>query len=241
MKKIFLKHVAALLLATTAVAAYAQAPVHHVNAQNLVTNLRAQGEAGLFFDQNGVEYNKYGASWSSVKITYGYPAYAQAVCSNFVTRLLMDSYQGWTAKSVGFSSSSPNSAAFYDAVESNTKGFTKVTNFANWQPGDLMFAKYFDGSSNSGHTMLVNQAVAGAPAADGSIRWSVQVIDCSSGTHTNDTRVFANYKSSGVGMGWMYVYTNGAGQITAYSWSQSKGSTIYTPATRALTLGRFGS
>ena len=46
-------------------------------------------------------------------------------------------------------------------------------------PGDVMAIKYFDdASSNSGHTMILESATPTLTYADGSVRWSVKVIDC---------------------------------------------------------------
>lgn len=217
----------------------AASTTHLVNAQTLVAQLRAQGEAGVFFDANGVEYNLYGAPWSSSYISWTVPASVHAVCSNFYIRLMMASYAGWTAKGVGFTSSSPNSAAIHDAIEAGACRYVKVANFADCQPGDVMAIKYFDdASSNSGHTMILEGATPNLTYADGSIRWSVKVVDCSSGPHSNDTRVFPSRTSSGAGSGFLYVYSRN-GAVTGYSWKQTSGSTVYAPAVRHLTVGRL--
>lgn len=219
--------------------AEAASTTHLVNAQTLVAQLRTQGEAGLFFDPNGVEYNLYGASWSSSYISWTVPASVHAVCSNFYIRLMMASYTNWTAKGVGFTSTSPNSAAIHDAIEAGACKYVKVANFGDCQPGDVMAIKYFDdASANSGHTMIFESATPTLTYADGSVRWSVKVIDCSSGPHSNDTRVFATRTSSGAGSGYLYVYTRN-GTVTGYSWKQSNGSTVYAPAVRHLTVGRL--
>ena len=213
--------------------------VDHLNlAQDLVAQLRTQGENGEFFDGGGTEYNEYGASWSESFIDFGSPAYVHAVCSNFYIRLMMAAYPGWTAKSVGFAGSSPNAATIHDAIEANACQYVRVPTFAAWQPGDVIAIKYLDGSSSSGHVMVLEHATPVTTYRDGTIRWSVRVIDCSSGPHSQDTRVFPSYTSSGAGRGSMYIFTlNGA--VTGYSWSQSSGSKIYAPAARHLTLGRL--
>lgn len=226
-----------LMVGLSSLVSVAQSTTHLTLARGLVAQLKSQGDAGLFFDANGVEYNKYGAAWADSFITWGNPAYVHAVCNNFYIRLMMDAYPGWTAKNAGFASSSPNSGVLHDAVEANVCGYNKVNDFSNWQAGDLLVVKYYDDSANSGHTMLLDDALTVSTAADGTVKWAVKVIDCSSGVHTSDSRVFPNYTSSGAGTGWMYVYTKN-GQITAYSWSQTKGSKVYTPDLRHMTLGR---
>lgn len=218
--------------------ALAQSTVHLDVARDLVAQFRAQGEAGLFFDGNGVEYNQYGASWSDSFISLGDPAYTHAVCSNFYIRLMMGSYPGWTAKGVGFSGSSPNSATIHDAIEANACSYARVADFSLAQPGDVLVIKYLDGSSSSGHTMLLDSATPAQVMGNGTVRWSVKVIDCSSGVHSQDTRVFPGYTSTGVGSGFLNVYTFG-GAITGYSWSQSNGSKIYGPSARHMTVGRI--
>lgn len=228
----------ALALTGSAAVAAAQSTDHLDLARDLVAQLRTQGEAGLFFDEHGVEYNRYGASWSDAFIAVDQPAYAHAVCSNFYIRLMMAAYPGWTAKGAGFPGASPNSATLHDAIEANACGYTHVPDFALAQPGDVLVIKYLDGGSNSGHTMLLDSATPAQVLANGTVRWSVKVIDCSSGVHSQDTRVFPGYTSTGVGSGFLNVYTFD-GTVTGYSWSQSNGSKIYSPAARHLTVGRI--
>lgn len=230
--------IALAAITLTAPAALAQSTVHLDNARDLVAQLRAQGEAGQFVDGNGVPYNQYGASWANSLIVWDDPAYVHAVCSNFYIRLMMASYPGWTARGVGFVSSSPTSAVIHDAVEANACGYVRVDDFADAQPGDLMVVKYLSGGSSSGHTMILDEAVPSEVFQDGTVRWSVRVIDCSSGVHSQDTRVFPGQTTSGAGAGLINVYTLDGG-ITGYSWSQSVWSVVYTPAQRHLTVGRL--
>lgn len=236
------RSLAALALATaltgSAAVATAQSTERLDLARDLVAQLRAQGEAGQFFDQNGVEYNKYGASWSDSFIVLDNPTHARAVCSNFYIRLMMAAYPGWTAKGVGFAGSSPNSATLHDAIEARACGYARVNDFAEAQPGDVLVIKYLDGGSNSGHTMLLDNATPAQVLANGTARWSVKVIDCRSGVHPQDTRVFPGYTSTGVGGGYLNVYSFG-GAITGYPLSQSNGSKIYAPTARHLTVGRI--
>jgi len=229
-----------VLVAFSAQQARAQSTLHLNTAQAVVAQMRAQGETGEFFDDNNVEYNKYGASWSKSLFVLDDPAYVHAQCSSFFTHVMMASYPGWTGQSAGFGSASPTAAEYHDAIEAGVNGFRQVKLFANIRPGDILAAKYFDGSANTGHVMIVNDAIPGTPDANGITRWSVQVIDCSSGIHSSDSRVFleSGYVSSGAGIGWMYVYTK-SNHITGYSWSQANGSRFYRPAVRHLILGRL--
>jgi hypothetical protein len=228
----------AVALTGSAAGVAAQSTVHLDDARDLVAQMRAQGEAGLFFDENGVEYNQYGASWADSFIVLDNPAYAHAVCSNFYIRLMMGSYPGWTAQGVGFAGASPNSATIHDAIEVNARSYAHVTDFAQAQPGDVLVIKYLDGGSSPGHTMLLDCATPAQVLLNGTVRWSVKVIDCSSGVRTLDTRVFPGYPSTGVGSGYLNVYTFG-GAITGYSSSQGNGSKIYGRSARHMTVGRI--
>jgi hypothetical protein len=228
----------AVALTGSAAVAAAQSTAHLDLARDMVVQLRTQGEAGQFFDAQGVEYNRYGAAWSDSFIVLDSPAYARAVCSSFYIRLMMAAYPGWTAQGAGFPGASPNSATIHDAIEANACGYSRVTDFAQAQAGDVLVIKYLDGGSNSGHTMLLDSATPAQMLPNGTVRWSVKVIDCSSGVHSQDTRVFQGYTSTGVGSGYLNVYTFG-GAITGYSWSQSNGSKIYGPSARHMTVGRI--
>lgn len=225
-------------VAIAAPTAAAQSTVHLDNAIDLVAQMRVQGEAGIFFDEHGVEYNKYGSSWANSQVVLDNPAYVHAVCSNFYIRLMMASYPGWTARGAGFVSSSPTSATIHDAIEAEACLYSRVDDFSTAQPGDVLAIKYPNGGGSSGHTMILQSATPNLEYEDGTIRWSVQVIDCSSGVHTDDSRVFQGYTSSGVGSGSMYFYTLD-GEITGYSWSQSQYSTIYAPQARHIAVGRL--
>ncbi len=234
-----------------AIAAYGAAhsagpgvPAHLVAADDLVSRLRAQGEAGQHLDPNGVPHNRYGAAWKNAFAIWTPMARVDAQCSSFVTLVLQVAYPGWTAKKAGFGGASPTAAMYHDAIESNSKGFKKVGAFEQMAPGDFLMAKYLDGSDNTGHAMIVRDAdLVGYDAKTKVKTWAVQVIDCSRSFHSDDTRVFllnntTAYETQGAGRGWMRVLTKN-GAITGYSWSWRNGSTLYLPHQRHLTLGRL--
>jgi hypothetical protein len=219
------------------------APVHLTAAEALVGSFRAQGEAGVFSDSNGVPLNHYGASWANAYLVWGPTAKADAQCSSFLTLLLQNSYAGWTAKKAGFTSASPTAAVYHDAIEGNACGFRRVSDFASILPGDVLAAKYYDDSDNTGHVMLVRGAQALSTDAAGVTTWEVDVIDCSKSNHSQDSRVFTlapgtTFATGGVGHGLMRVFTQNGG-IVAYSWSFANGSTVYGPSVRHLVLGRL--
>ena len=220
------------------------APAHLTSADAIVTKLRTQGQAGQFTDAQGMPLNHYGASWANAFAIWGPTARVDAQCSSFVTLVMQNAYVGWTAKKAGFTSASPTAAMYHDAIESNTKGFKKVGEFEDALPGDFLMAKYFDDSANSGHAMIVRSAaIVDTNPATGITTWSIQVIDCSSGVHSNDTREFVgpnggSFETNGAGRGTMRVRTKN-GDIVDYSWSFKNGSILYKPSTRHLTLGRL--
>ncbi|AIE85671.1 hypothetical protein [Fimbriimonas ginsengisoli] len=244
-KKNSMKIVAALILGAMQAFAAASTPTHLAAADQLVTTLRTQGDNGIFTDATGTPLNRYGAAWADAYVFWGPTARAYAQCNNFMTLLLQNSYPGWTAKGAGFSSASPTAAMYHDAIEGNLYGFQKVSNFSNILPGDLLVAKYFDGSDNTGHVMLVRGAQAMGTDGAGVTTWQIEVIDCSKSNHSQDTRVFnlgpnTTFATGGVGRGLMQVFTKN-GAILAYTWSLANGSPVYYPAARHLTLGRLSN
>jgi hypothetical protein len=238
------KNLSTLAMATFALVASTApvntTPAHLQQADALVNALRTQGENGVFTDAQGNALNQYGASYANVVMVWGPTAKVNAVCANFITVLLENSYAGWTAKNAGFNSNSPNPAMYHDAIEANACGFEKVDEFEDIEAGDFLVSKYLDGSS-IGHAMIVrNAAMVTEDEETGEKTWAVEIIDCSKDTHTNDSRVFLGKKTQGAGRGVMRVFTLD-GEITGYSWSFSSGSIIYGPNTRHLTLGRLSS
>jgi hypothetical protein len=219
-------------------------PAHLAAADAIVTSLRAQGQKWEFHDASGNPYNFYGAEWPNAYAVWGPTAKVNARCASFVTLVMRKAYSGWTAKNAGFAGESPTAAMYYDAVETSTKGFTKVAQFEQVRPGDFLMAKYLDGSPETGHAMIVRSAaIADQNEGTGVTTWAVQVIDCSTSIHSNDTRKFSypmglSITTQGAGRGTMRVLTKN-GKITGYSWSNSSDSKIYTPQVRALTLGRL--
>ena len=219
------------------------APNHLVNADNLVSKIRTQGENGQFNDADGKPLNQYGASYKDVVMVWTPTAKANAVCSNFITVLLEKTY-GWKAKAAGFSSASPDPSMYHDAIEKGQYGLTKVQEFENIAPGDLLMAEYYDDHANIGHAMIVRNAqLLDEDEETGLREWAVEILDCTKNIHSNDSREFVKADGTvtvtqGVGRGTMRVLTQD-GDIVGYSWSFRNGSVIYTPDVRHLTLGRL--
>lgn len=241
----FFRHVAVgLVLAASAFGVQAKASTTHLTkAQLLVNNLRAQGERGVFNAPNGKLLNEYGASWNSAMIAMGGPARCYGRCASFLTLMLMISYPGWSARGAGFDSASPDAAMYHDAINDNLYGFAHVNGFSNTLPGDILAVKYSEPDGDSGHIMMVLNATHGQADANGVMPWTVEVIDCSKNTHSDDTRNFnylgiGTYSSTGAGRGKILVYTQND-EIVGYAWSLANGSQVYLPADRNMTVGRF--
>ncbi len=165
-------------------------------------------------------------------------------CAPLVTHLLKYTY-GWNWKNHGIPNplsggalafkSSPQSYLYVSAIKHQVGFSQRILTLDAVQPGDI--AARWDVGTDDGHTMIVvavNAASAKAypetssdsnflPALAGATYTEVTVLDSSSSGHTNDTRLItyngSTALSGGVGEGVMGVFTNGAGEIIAHTWS----------------------
>lgn len=207
-------------------------------AEALAEQIRAEGEAGRFTDERGKPINRYGQDPDGAHLNWGKSASACARCNTFLTLLLKDANPGWTPRKAGFHMRSPMAGDYHDAIANDRYGFRQVTDFAKVQPGDILAARYYDPSRDTGHVMIVRHAIQGTPETDGTIKWTVDVVDCSSGKHSGDTRTFPNHETTGVGEGKMAVFTR-EGKIVAYTWSLKKTSPVIPSSRRHLVLGEL--
>lgn len=217
---------------------FANPPAYLARAEALAERIRAEGEAGRFVDDKGKPLNRYGQDPEGPHLSWGKTASACARCNTFLTLLLEDANPGWTPKKAGFRMRNPMAGDYHDAIARDRYGFHQVTDFAKVQPGDILAARYYDPSRDTGHIMIVRHATPGTPDADGTIRWEVDVVDCSSGKHSEDTRIFPNRETTGVGEGKIGIYTRD-GKITGYTWSLKPTSPTITPEKRHLVLGEI--
>jgi hypothetical protein len=168
-------------------------------------------------------------------------------CSGFIDHLLMhddgyaaDDFKRW------FGSRRPTAERYHDAIVEG-RGFTRLGSVGDLRPGDLIAIKYLTRHDNTGHIMLVDgvpeRMNPAPPFVDGTVQWSVPVIDSSESGHgTTDTRHkrgAGGKDHDGLGRGVFRLYTNGVGQVSGFSWSTMKVSRFVAPEDEHLVLGRF--
>ncbi len=205
------------------------ATLHLTDAQTLVSNLQISKK------------NVYGSNPSYI-LWNGTASEARTVCATFATLLLKRTYSYTdTYFSNWFGSSSPNAADYHDTIKLQ-KGFQRITNVSQIQPGDFLAIKYYDPNATStGHVMLAasvaTSRVATSPIVTGTTQYQITVIDSSQSYHgSTDTR----YPSGqGIGQGVFRIYTDAAGTIVGYTWSLFSDSLFYTPDVRDLVVGRI--
>lgn len=227
-------------------------PAHHTGAQLLLAQILQSQAAGVFADAQGVSINRYGGSWSSPTdpsfVRFADPGAGilpgnNSKCSSMISRLLQ-TLHGWnwnqsayafTDPVSGLLTQKPSPEAYqYGALIQQGRGFTPL-GFANQiQPGDVL-AWWLAGSTESDHVMLVQEMRWGTlrnyptglpnsnPALAGMQFLEVRVIDCSSDTHTQDSR-WVNVNGSlthiaGIGEGTIGLLLDASGRIVGRTWS----------------------
>lgn len=168
-------------------------------------------------------------------------------CSGFIDHLLMhddgfaaDDFKRW------FGTKRPTADRYHDAIVEG-RGFTRLGSVAELRPGDLIAIKYLTRHDNTGHIMLVVEAPQrmspAPPYVDGTVQWSVAVIDSSESGHgTTDTRHKkgeGGRDHDGLGRGVFRLYTDAGGSVTGFAWSTLKVSRFVAPADEHLVLGRL--
>lgn len=240
--------VAATLLA--GVVAARATPAHLDNALRLVDEITGQQAAGVFTDSNGTTLNRYGGSWGSATdasfirfadLPNGVYAANNTKCSPLVTHLLKYTY-GWNWKNYSFvdpitntTKSSASPAPYqYIALTKQNKGLTRVTRLDQALPGDIL-SWWTVGSDSNDHSMLIvsidwqsakpyptDHSLSDTTLA-GTTYYEVEVVDSSSGVHTNDSRVVnlngVDTVISGVGTGTIGILINTSFEIVGYTWS----------------------
>jgi hypothetical protein len=204
---------ASLLSAASALAQ----PAHLTKAQQLLDEVQAAQEAGVYTDGTGTSLNRYGGSWGSATdasfirfadLANGVLPANYTRCAPLITHLLKYT-SGWNWKNYTFIDPLTNSAKStaspapyqYIALVKQGKGFAaRVTRLDQAQPGDLLFW-WQVGSDQSDHAMIVSSIdwssakaypanLAGSdPTLAGSTYYEVEVIDSSANLHTNDSRL----------------------------------------------------
>ena len=233
-----------------AVAACAQ-PLHLVKGLQLADEIGGAQDAGVFTDAQNVALNRYGGSWNSASdpsfirfanLGAGVLPANNTKCSPLVTHLLKHCYNwSWSAHAfydpvLKINKTSASPAPYqYIALLKAGKGFSQqVTRLDQALPGDVLLW-WRVGSDDSDHAMIIvrvdQQSAKPYPtdhansqaAYAGTTYYEVEVLDSSSSTHTNDSRIVPvngiDTHVPGIGTGTIGVLVNANSQIVGVTWS----------------------
>lgn len=233
-----------------ATVAFAQ-PAHLTKGLQLVDEITAAQSQGIFTDAANVPLNRYGGSWNSASdpsyIRFlnqpaGVLAANNTKCAPLVTHLLKSVYNwNWSAHSfydpvLKITKTSASPAPYqYIALLKAGKGFaSQVTRLDQALPGDLLLW-WNIGSDDKDHAMIIvsvdtasaqaypSQLAAAKPELAGTTFYAVEVLDSSSGVHTNDSRIVSvnhvDTQIAGVGTGTIGILVNANSEIVGTTWS----------------------
>lgn len=242
----------AALVGALSIAGHAAAqPAHLVQGLQLVDEITAAQAVGVFNDANNVPLNRYGGSWNSstdasfirfADLANGVLPGNNTKCSPLVTHLLKHAYN-WNWRNYSFydpllkttkSVSSPTPYQ-YVALLKEGKGFAQqITRLDQALPGDILLW-WQVGTDDKDHAMIiVNVDLASAkpypsthananPAYAGTTYYEVEVLDSSSGVHTNDSRMVnvngVDTQIAGIGTGTIGVLVDANFTIVGVTWS----------------------
>ena len=203
-------------------------PYHLQLAEQLVANIAPAN--------NSYVYGTPSVTWAGLD---GATAYSnKSDCSTFDTALLTEAYH-FTAKQFTqwTGTSTPQAKDYYNAAIADD-GFIGYSSVASVQPGDDMFMKYLDSTTDTGHVVTIVSAPSLVSTSSTQRIYNLTVIDSTTSPHSSDTRVSGE---TGVGEGTMRIYTDLSGNLTAYSWGTSASSVVETAATRPATFAKIPS
>lgn len=244
-----LRTLAPLLLLLGASQAHAQSVIGDGAALLLDQILDCQ-DAGIFTDAQNVSLNRYGGSWTS-KTNPSFIRFADygngvlpannTKCSSLVTHLLKNLH-GWNWKDftyydpvlqVNRSTASPE-AYQYVALIKQQKGLVEIPTLDQARAGDIL-AWWEVGKSSGDHTMLISSIhwesakpyplgyANSNPALAGTTYYEVTVVDSSSDTHSDDTRLVdingVETHIAGIGRGIIGILVNENLEIIGRTWS----------------------
>jgi hypothetical protein len=239
-----------MLAAAIVSAAFAQQPAHLEQALQLVDEITAAQTVGVFTDEHGVPLNRYGGSWNSATDA-SYIRFADleanilpgnnTKCSPLVTHLLKRAYgRDWRQFSffdpilqVTKSVASPTPYQ-YIVLTKNGQGLNRITRLDQAAPGDLLHW-WQVGSADSDHSMIIvaidwasakpyptNHSLSD-PTLAGTTYYEVEVVDSSSGVHTDDSRLVdvngVATQIPGIGTGKIGLLLDASQEIVGYTWS----------------------
>jgi hypothetical protein len=233
-----------------AITALAQ-PAHLTKGLQLVDEITGAQDAGVFTDATGTSLNRYGGSWNSATdasfirfadLSAGVLPANNTKCSPLVTHLLKHCYN-WSWSGISFYDpllkttkkvSSPTPYQYISLLKDG-KGFSQqITRLDQALPGDILLW-WQVGTDDKDHAMIiVNVDLASAKPYPtnhanskteyaGTTYYEVQVLDSSSSTHTDDSRLVlingVDTHVPGIGTGTIGVLVNASFQIVGVTWS----------------------
>ena len=239
---------AACVLST--VAALAQ-PAHLTKGLQLADEIAAAQATSVFADAAGVSLNRYGGSWNSASdpsyirfadLANGVLPANNTKCAPLVTHLLKSAYN-WNWSSYSFYdpvlkvTKTSNSPAPYQyiALLKAGKGFaSQVSHLDQALAGDILLW-WNVGSDASDHAMIIvsvdfangkaypSELAAAKPELAGTTYYAVEVLDSSSGVHTDDSRMVpvngVDTQIAGIGTGTVGILVNANFEIVGTTWS----------------------
>jgi hypothetical protein len=210
-------------------------PKHLADANTLVDNISAAN--------NVYEHKGCFIKWKGEDGATQYEN--RSDCSDFLALLVQHSY-GITTKQLKdwTGHTRPLADHWHDAIVAG-HGFKQIKKLSDALPGDVMAVKFPPGLGDTGHVMLIaelpTQINEKAPIVPGTTQWKITIIDSSKSGHgPTDTRKQPDGTfATGVGRGVFRLYTNPAGEIAGYSWSESSKSKFEPQTERDLVIGRL--
>ncbi|EYF04099.1 hypothetical protein [Chondromyces apiculatus] len=217
----------------------------------------ASAQPALFYDwaqdlvdNVGPSNNDYGTSpffikWAGIGGSMQYEN--RTLCSNFLTALLQHAYhlspediRVWTG------STSPNALKYYQTIVAQ-RGFTRIQQLAELEPGDIIAIRYTTGTSASGHLSIVEDypswRASTSPMVSGTVQYEVAIMDSTERGHgEGDSRLQADGVTwnKGAGRGTMRFYADAnSGVIVGHTWSLSPYSVFYNMSERTVAVGRL--
>jgi hypothetical protein len=231
MQKQFLPTCGLVLLC---LAATADKPRHVRDADALID--------GISSDHNVYEHKGCFIKWKGIDGATDYEN--RTDCSDFLALLFEHSYgitteqlKKWTGHE------RPYAHHWHDGIAAS-KGFTQIGKLADAKVGDVLAVKFPPGSNDTGHIMLIDQPPESIPAKPpiipGTFQWNVMVIDSTKSPHSSDTRSHEDgSKGQGVGRGVVRIYTDSAGAVAGYCWSDASRSKFESQSEHDMVIGRL--
>ena len=180
-------------------------------------------------------------------VTWGDPVYQSVTdCSGWINALLMKSYN-WNREQLKniIGSTRPYARTYYNAIVNN-HNFNSYYNINEARIGDFISILFPPGSTksdNTGHIVMINQLpqlIKNQSPFNEFIQYEVQIMDQSGHHGSNDSRYRPDNKSfTGLGIGYIRIYTDNFGNLKGYTWSLEANSQFISIDKRPFVIGRL--